>query len=65
MLCSGALNVTGYQNKHYRMVIESGYQLDLTEHGLHHVGAMLEHLMSGGGGLYEAENHTGLRTSRR
>mmetsp|Transcript_25837 Transcript_25837/g.58242 ORF Transcript_25837/g.58242 Transcript_25837/m.58242 type:complete len:911 (-) Transcript_25837:21-2753(-) len=56
VLCSGALNVTGFLYNHYRMAIESGYQLDLTKHGLHHVGAMFEHLMSGGGGLYEAVN---------
>jgi len=55
VLCSGALNVTGYLYNHYRMAIESGYQLDLTKNGLHHVGAMHEHLMSGGSGLFEAE----------
>ncbi|EJK44974.1 hypothetical protein THAOC_36443, partial [Thalassiosira oceanica] len=54
-LCSGALNVTGFLYNHYRMAMESGYQLDLTAHGLHHTGAMFEHLMSGGAGLFEAE----------
>ena len=55
VLCSGALNVTGFLYNHFRMAVESGFQLDMTNFGLKQIGDMHEQLGSGVGGLYEAE----------